>query len=375
MKTRSRKVVLITLTFKLSKNVRKSDFFIRRLIMTKKEDGRKKDRKIMEHIRLNAIDRWLAGERPLDIIRSIGYCETTIYKWIDTYFEFGREGLLSTKAAGAPSKLCDSQKNQVKEMIVGKEPKFHGLDASLWTRQIVADLIKKKFDVTLGLTQVGVLLADLGITPQKPTRHAREQDPVKVKEWEEEKFPAIFKAAQETNAELFFWDEAGYRLDDQVGRTWGAKGETPVVQVTGKRDRTNSAIAMSINGAFWFNEFDGNLNSEKFCDLLDEFMKTRSRKVVLIMDGHPTHDSKFTQEHLKRYEGKLVIHPLPGYSPELNPVEYVNHYVKENGPRKFLAYTKSELSQIVQNVLQPLKGAFKKVRSFFNHESLKYIRI
>lgn len=223
------------------------------------------------------------------------------------------------------------------------------------------------------MTAIGTLLAKLEITPQKPLRRAYEQDPKAVEKWRKEDFPKIRSKAQCIGAEIIFWDEAGYRLDDQVGRTWGRKGKTPVVKCTGKRGRTNSVIAMSTQGAFWFEEFSENLNSGKFCELLDRFMKTRRKKVILIMDRHPTHVSKATTEHIKLYGDKLDVQFLPGYAPELNPVEYVNHYAKKESPRKRLPENKQQLSKIVCETLESLKGAFRKVKRFFEHRELEYI--
>jgi len=220
-----------------------------------------------------------------------------------------------------------------------------------------------------------VLLAKLEITPQKPVRQAREQDPEEVKEWKDEKFPEILVDAKNSGAEVFFLDETGFRLDDQVGRTWGQCGETPVVKCTGKRGRTNGIIAMSLTGAFWYEEFGGNLNSERFCELLDQFMKTRRKKVVLITDRHPTHTSKATTEHINNMGHRLTVHFLPSYSPELNPVEYVNHFVKKTGPRKKLPRDKIHLSEIVQRSLGSLKGAFGKIKRFFKHKELDYIHL
>lgn len=169
-------------------------------------DGRSGDRKTMEYIRVNSIKRWLEGEQPLDISRSIeGYCETTIYKWINLYNEGGWDAVLSTKAPGAKCKLSDTQQQQLKAMIVGKEPSDYDMEYHLWTRQIVGELIKVKFDVELGLTQVGVLLRKLEITPQKPVRQAHEQDPEEVRQWKEETFPKIQAEACESDAEVFFF--------------------------------------------------------------------------------------------------------------------------------------------------------------------------
>jgi transposase len=341
--------------------------------MIARHDGRRIDRSTLEYIRKNAIERWLAGEAPQDIIESIGLCHTTIYKWISQYEAGGFEALAATKAPGARARLSEAEQRLVREMIVGKDPRQYGFDFGLWTRVLVADIIRQKFNIEMGVTAVGALLARLEITPQKPLRRAYEQDPEAVRLWRDVEYPRIRSEATSRDAEIIFWDEAGYRLDDQVGRSWGERGSTPVVKVTGKRGRTNSATAMSPQGAFWFEEFSENLNSPKFCEILDRFMITRRRPVILIMDRHPAHVSKFTTAHIESYGDKLQVEFLPGYAPELNPVEYVNHYAKAQGPRKRLPKDRHELSRVVGDVLGSLKGAFAKVRSFFKHPELKYI--
>ena len=341
--------------------------------MVARKDGRSLARGTQEFLRINSIERWLGGESPQNIIKTTGLCPTTIYKWIDTYNLGGMEALASTKATGVKPRLTCEQQLKVREMIVGKDPRQYGLDFGLWTRQIVSELIEEKFNVILKLTAVGALLARLEITPQKPMRRAYERDPKAVEEWKRKRYPKIRREAKKVGAEILFWDEAGYRLDDQVGRTWGKRGETPEVDVTGKRGRTNSAIAISPTGAFWFEEFPENLNSEVFCGLLDRFMATRRGKVVLITDSHPGHTSKRTTEHIASYGDRLRVEFLPGYAPELNPVEYVNHYAKTQGPRKQLPDSLNALRALVDSTLGQLKGQFASVKAFFKHPALKYI--
>ena len=57
--------------------------------------------------------------------------------------------------------MTPRQEQQVFRWVNGKDPRQYGLDFGLWTRSIVADLIARKFDVKLGLSAVGALLARL----------------------------------------------------------------------------------------------------------------------------------------------------------------------------------------------------------------------
>ncbi len=104
-------------------------------------------------------------------------------------------------------------------------------------------------------------------------------------------------------------------------------------------------------------------------------MATRKKNVVLIMDSHPAHTSNPTVQHMNSYGSKLTFHYLPTYSPELNPVEYVNNYAKLEGPRKYLPLDKVELMDIAQKALGRLRGAFNNVKRFFEHPQLEYIKI
>src|ERR1019366_9203934 len=105
--------------------------------------------------------------------------------------------------------------------------------------------------VKLCLTSVGMLLASLEITPQKPLRRAYERDPVAVERWRTETYPQLKKRAKKLGARIFFLDEAGFQSDPPLGRTYGLKGHTPVVTSSGQRQSINVISAVAANGAFW----------------------------------------------------------------------------------------------------------------------------
>jgi len=58
-------------------------------------------------------------------------------------------------------------------------------------------------------------------------------------------------AAKGVGAEIYFWEESGFRADAVQGKTWGVKGYTPVVAVPGKRRSISAACAGQFEkGAF-----------------------------------------------------------------------------------------------------------------------------
>ena len=149
-----------------------------------------------------AVERVREGEKPSAVIVSYGFCRTTIYKWLNTTKGRGRglSALRSRKGTGRPRKLTAAQERQVFRWINGKDPRQYGFDFGLWTRQIVAELVADRFGVGLSLASVGKLLAELGLTPQKPLMRAYERDPGAINAWKRNTYPSIAARAKRLGA-------------------------------------------------------------------------------------------------------------------------------------------------------------------------------
>lgn len=336
-------------------------------------DGRRFDRRALDVIRRMAFNRIESGEDVKAVMESYGLCRTTYYKWEAKKKKRGVDDLISLSPPGRKSPLTERQKSQVFIWINGKDPRQWGFDFGLWTRKIVSALILEKFKIGMGLTAVGRLLAELNITPQKPLRRAYERDPEAVRIWQEETYPKIRKRAKRRHAEIFFLDEAGIRSDDPLGKTWAPRGRTPVVKTSGQRQAVNVISAINPLGAFWFKVYTGRLNSTLFKEFLKDFLKYRRRPVILIVDGHPSHKANLIAKYIKELEGKLELFFLPGYSPDLNPDEFVWNHMKNKGVTKKPLRQNEALIERVEADLQEIKGNPKLVRSFFATTSVAYI--
>jgi hypothetical protein len=166
---------------------------------------------------------------------------------------------------------------------------------------------------------VGRLLASLSITPQKPLRRAYERDEAAVTHWKQTTYPKLRRRAKRLRAEIFFLDEAGVRSDSPLGRTYGLRGQTPIVKTSGQRQKINAISAVSAQGAFWFEVYTGMLSALVFVTFLTAFLKTRRKPVLLIVDGLSVHKAKSVADYVQSTQGKLELHFLPPYAPDLNP--------------------------------------------------------
>jgi len=340
-----------------------------------KRDGRTLDHTTLEEMRMMAVQRMADGESAAEVAASFGLHRSWAFKCRAAVKGRGRgvKVLRSRKGTGRPRTLTAAQERQVFRWINGKNPMQYGFDFGLWTRQIVRELIAQRFDVKLSLASVGALLARVGLTPQKPLQRAYQRDPEAIERWTRETYPAIARKAKRDKAEIYFWDESGFRADAVQGKTWGAKGQTPVVSVPGQRQGISAASAVNSKGAFWFATYQGGLNGVLFVDLLRKMMRGRRKPVHLIVDGLPAHKTKRVKDYIAGLEGRLTLHVLPGYAPDLNPDELVWSHAKRTGNARRPLQKGEKLEERVAKQLADIGSKPALVRSFFRHPSVAYI--
>ena len=321
-----------------------------------------------------AVERVQEGEAPSAVIASYGFCRTTIYKWLRKVRRGGRgDPLLSSKGTGRPPKLTGKQMRQVFRWINGKDPRQYGFDFGLWTRQIVAALIAERFGIELSLASVGKLLANLNLTPQKPLQRAYERDPAAIEAWKRKIYPQLAARARGVGAEIYFWDESGFRADAVQGKTWGMRGHTPIVELPGNRQSISAASAVNAKGAFWFVTYKGGMTAELFVALLKHIMRRRRKPLLLVLDSLPAHKARIVRDYVESTNGKLELHFLPGYAPELNPDELVWNYVKRTGTAKSPLAFGELLQDRIDADLQAVQADSALIRSFFRAPSVAYI--
>lgn len=340
-----------------------------------KRDGRSVAHNTLEEMRMVALQRMREGEKPAVVSASFGMHRTWAYKVRAAAAGRGKgaRALRSTRSSGRPRSLTPTQERQVFRWVNGRNPRQYGFDFGLWTRQIVSELVLQRFGVRLSLASIGALLARLGLTPQKPLQRAYQRDEQAVALWVQETYPAIARRAKREKAEVFFWDESGFRADAVHGKTWAAKGQTPVVHRPGQRQSISAASAINSKGAFWFETYEGALTGELFVTLLQNMMAERKRPVHLVVDGLPAHKKAVVKQYVASTQGRLTLHFLPGYAPDLNPDELVWSHAKRTGVARDPLRKGEKLKDRVDAKLQSVADDPSLVRSFFGHPSVAYV--
>ena len=219
---------------------------------------------------------------------------------------------------------------ELRALITGADPRQLSFGLALWTRDMVRELIRRRFRVSVSAVTVGRILKKLGMSPQRPLYRAYQQNPEKVREWKEKTYPAIREEAVRRGALVFFADEAAVRTDFHAGTTWAPVGQTPVVRATGERKSIMMVSAISPRGELRFRIHEGSFRAEHFIEFCKQLMKDAGNDIFLIVDGSPVHTARKTKEFVQSTGGKLNLFFLPGYSPQLNPDEWVWKNVKHD---------------------------------------------
>jgi transposase len=131
-------------------------------------DGRKISHAKLEETRFEAVRRVQAGEPPTAVAREMGLYTNRIFIWLSAYRSGGWDALRSCKTMGRPKRLAAKRIRWNYDTVTTRNPLQFKLPFALWTRAQIQTLIAQRFAVKLSLVSVGRLLAQLGLTCQRP---------------------------------------------------------------------------------------------------------------------------------------------------------------------------------------------------------------
>jgi transposase len=339
----------------------------------RRDDARKLDHATLEALRIRAVLRVQAGESPEVVSRNFGINRTTIYDWLAMYRRGGWGALKAKPVAGRPPKLEGKAMRWIYATVTQKNPLQLKFEFALWTRDMVAELIWKKYQIRLAPNSVGRLLAQLGITCQRPLARATQRDEAAISRWLAEEYPAIKAAAIKEKSEIYFGDAAHIRSDHHAGKSWGKKGVTPVISRTGARYGMSLLSAITAKGQMRFMiKEHGSVNSDVFIEFLKRLVAGAKRPIYLIVDRGTAHRSKKTRAFVESTKGRLRLFFLPPYAPDCNPDELVWKHLKADTVGRMSISSPADFKEKVTRSMRQLQNNPAKIISFYQKPSLKY---
>ena len=172
------------------------------------------------------------------------------------------------------------------------------------------------------------------------------------------------RTAADLGAWLCFEDESGQGLRPPKGRTWGRRGHTPVVKVTGGSNRRVSLAALIAvkpghrprliyrvhHARRRRSDRRKGFTETGYARLLDDAHQQLGGPLVVVWDNSNTHISGVMTALIAARDW-LTVYRLPPYAHELNPVEPVWSHLK----RSLANLAKRNLAQLTALVKTRLK--------------------
>lgn len=154
-------------------------------------------------------------------------------------------------------------------------------------------------------------------------------------------------------------------------RTWSPRGQTPVLQYNFNWD-TISAMAGITFDHFYFRLYKGSVKSEQVIGFLKALLRHLPGALLIVWDRLSAHRSKMTRSFIAEQDGRIWIEYLPGYAPELNPVEYIWAYWKQHALPNVCPKDYWDLNETARRTLKRMRRRPRLITAFWHQAELSF---
>jgi transposase len=150
--------------------------------------------------------------------------------------------------------------------------------------------------------------------------------------------------------EVYFFDEARFGTHSKAGHGWFKTGSRTAVNI--KLGFQNFYMYSAVNPATGedYTFITEKVNAESLNCFLEQLSKQLGeKKIIVVLDGASWHKAKKLV-----IPSNIMLFYLPAYSPELNPVERLWHYIKSKIIRNKIYETITELEKSLTEFFKTL---------------------
>lgn len=266
---------------------------------------------------------------------------------------FRADGVAALNDGGKPRPQAPAWLARVAEWVSTKTPEDFGYFRTRWSCETLAHVLAWHADVHTSAETVRRGLKRLGFVWRRPRPVVGPRDPDYARTMRRLR---AFLAALPHNEVAVFQDEVDVHLNPKIGSMWMPKGDQAEVRTPGNNEKRHLAGSLVWRtGTLIVSPPSRGRNAELFIAHLDE-LRRRLRgytKVHVICDNAAFHRSKKVWEYLKAWGHRVVLHFLPRYAPETNPIERVWWRLHEDLTRNHRCKT---IDELLDNVFAWIKA-------------------
>jgi transposase len=273
---------------------------------------------------------------------------STIARWQQRYQEAGLEALLGRPCGRRPW-FSGLWARLAVRWVTQRSPRDFGFLRSRWTCATVVVLLLSYYQLAVSRETVRRWLHQADLVWRRPRPVLRRQDPCR-----QGKVRALRRLLANLPADevAVFEDEVDINTNPKIGSMWMRKGQQAQVETPG--DNAKRYLAGSMNwrtGTLWVTQ-GSKRDGALFVQHLDDLRRRlrRYRVIHVICDNARFHQAakcKRLAEYLKQWGHRMVLHYLPLYAPETNPIERVWWHLHDEITRNHQCHTIEELLDLV----------------------------
>jgi putative transposase len=225
---------------------------------------------------------------------------------------------------------------------------------SRWSCGTIVTLLREDHGVQVSRETVRRWLHDQDMVWRRPRPVLRPIDPQRAQKLRQIRALLRDLPSDET---AVFQDEVDVNTNPKIGSMWMPRGQQAEVLTPGTN--TKRYLAGSINwrtGEVKFSEPGSRRNADLFLSHLDDLRHDyrRYHKIHVICDNaafHKPERCRKVRRYLAQWGHRIVLHFLPTYAPETNPIERVWWHLHEEITRNHRCRDIEELIDLVFNWL------------------------
>lgn len=293
---------------------------LKQLERAEKDAGKSKRLRVV----ILAMEGWTAPA----VAMAVGLSRRVCQHWVYRFNEEGLAGLEDQRGRQPTSPLTPEQEEAIRRRIDAGPTAEDGV-CSLRGADI-RRFLQQEFGLLRSLAGVYHLLHRLGYSYLRPRPRHRKADPEAVeafrREWPE-RLQAIAAEHPGKRLLVYFQDESRFGQQGTTTQVWAKKGSRPPVVRQTEYEYLWVLGTVCPETGHAEGLLSPQLNANIINIFLEQFSKTIPDDVqaVMLWDGAGFHTSQ--QLHVPE---NVTLIKLPAYSPELNPIENLWHYLKSH---------------------------------------------
>lgn len=263
--------------------------------------------------------------------QKIGRENETVLRWIHQYNQGGSGSVGYQHSGGVVPILKAAEQNEIVETVLTSKPSEHQQLGHAWNLKKLCRWVAEKLGRKVSRNTLRTILKTAGFSWKKCKKLLSRAAPTKREEFVTG-FQALYERLCRNEVILIYIDEAHIHQDMDYGYSWSPIGKPAWVKSTspGLSARINWYGAYNFGAGqcfLWQAESCDSEHSIEFLNQLARWLGKTTQQVVLIWDNASHHKKQTVQDAAAQLG--LALFPLPTYSPDLNPIEGLWKWLRE----------------------------------------------